>query len=46
MEENKNPKDVGAVKRGRIGDSRVVSNSGATWDHGGLLACAATRGHI
>jgi hypothetical protein len=43
---------VGTIKRGRIGESRVVKNSllwgasDATWDHGGILACATTRSHI
>ena len=48
MGEKKKEKDVGTVKKGRAGDSRVVRNSlmyvasDSTWDHGEVLACAAT----
>jgi hypothetical protein len=40
------------MKRGRAGDLGVMRNSliwvagDATWDHGGVLACAATGDHI
>jgi hypothetical protein len=40
------------MKRGRTGDSSVMRNSlmwvasDAAWDHGGALACAATRHYV
>lgn len=47
MEKKEKQKDVYTMKRGRPGDLRVVRNSlmwiasGATWDYGEVLACAA-----
>lgn len=51
-EEEKNQEDVSITKRGRTDDLRVLKNSlmweasNATYDHGKVLACAATKGHV
>jgi hypothetical protein len=50
MEKKEKQKDVGTMKRGRTGDSRVVRNSlmevasEAARDHGWVLACDAIEG--
>jgi hypothetical protein len=52
VEKWKRNRNVGTIKKGRTGDSRVVRNSlmqatGDTiWDHGRVLAYAVTHGHI
>lgn len=50
MEEKQ--KNVVTMKIGRTKDSRVVRDSllpgacNTSWDHGGVLSCAATVGHV
>lgn len=50
MEEIGKQRDMSVMRRSRTGDLGVVGNglmwvaSDATWNHGGVLACVATRG--
>lgn len=54
MENKEKQRDVGTMKRGRTGHTRVARNEeqpdviagDPTWNHGRVLACAATGGHI
>lgn len=52
MEEKEIQKNVGTMNRERTGDSMVMRNSlicvanDATWEHGRVLACAATRDYV
>lgn len=48
MEEKEKPQDVHTMKRGRTEDSKVMMQtaSDVIWNHGVVLDCASTGGHI
>ena len=49
MEEKRKQKDVDTMKRGRTEGLKERPDSvtgDTTWDHGGVLACAATKGDM